>query len=84
MCKLEEGNILICHTSVLMEVDNREVCKIGKEYTIIYISYKDECFEFCIIDDENTEHNFTSKNYSRWFKELSQVREDKLEKLLNE
>lgn len=88
---LKIGDMLICHTAVVME-DNVDVrTTVGKSYKII--KFLKEPNRLAIENDYNEEHYFTFNeelenhkvhNYTHWFYNLRELRRKKLKKIKKE
>ena len=76
--ELKVGDILFCHSQVIMRDGACETkTTIGKSYKIIKMLET----QFIIINDKNDEHHFFLHTYKKWFYTLKQYRKLKLKKI---
>lgn len=83
--KLKVGDILTCHTKVVMDDGGSIKTTVGKSYKIIKLlrSQEDGMDRVVIKNDDNEDHRFTFYNYNRWFYNLREERRLKLKKIQN-
>jgi hypothetical protein len=79
--KLKVGDILTCHSKVIMEHNGDIRTTVGKSYKIIEILYLEGEVKLVIKNDHNEDHRFTYKNYNKWFYNLKELRRNKLKKI---
>lgn len=81
--KLKVGDILFCHTKVVMDDGSGIKTTVGKSYKIIKLLYfqEDGMYRVVIKNDFNEDHRFTFDNYNRWFYNLREERRQKLKKI---
>jgi len=81
--KLKVGDILTCHSKVIMEHNGGIKTTICKSYKIVKILYLKGEAKLVIKNDYNEDHRFTYKNYNKWFYNLKELRLNKLKKIQN-
>jgi hypothetical protein len=87
--RLKVGDILICHSAVIMEGSDGSDIRVtaGKSYEIIKILDKMNGLKcrLCIKNDLGGEHHFyidrPENNYNKWFYNLRELRRNKLKKI---
>lgn len=82
---LKVGDKVVCHSLCKMSTGENALT-VGKTYTITGIK-EDDCFDFCIEDDQESPHwfSFDEKKYlyTKWFSSVKEVRKKKLKKIQN-
>ncbi len=82
--KLKVGDLLICHTKLVMNYSYGSDIRttVGKSYRIIKILYEySEEPKLVIINDNNGEHRISFNIYTNWFYNLKEERRKKLKKI---